>query len=103
MRVAVAAAAPDLLGPMSQHGARAPFFLIFDGGGNLVETLANPHAQKADHVGELTAEWLAGKEITIVVSPHFGPYYRDALTKRGIRFLEHDGIVNDIVKEIGSS
>lgn len=102
MRIAIAAAAPDLFGPLSQHGARAPFFLIFDGRGDLIETLENPHVQSVDHAGELTATWLAEKRINIVVSPHFGEHYRESLTRHGIRYLEHEGIVNDVVKELGT-
>ena len=45
MTIAIAATAPELNGQIAMHGARAPFYLLFDEQGNMLEVLANPVVQ----------------------------------------------------------
>ena len=101
MKIAIAAVEPDLFSSISPQGARAPFYLVFDAEGKLVEALTNPHVQAAG-AGQKVADMLFEKDIHTFVAADLGPVLRDRLLHHNIRYLQKTGLVNDVLKELGS-
>ena len=99
-RIAVAADGQEKTGQISKVAGRAPYFLIFDKGSNLLETVANPHADAAGGAGPDTANFLAGKKINLVLAGRFGHKMAVALTAANIKFIEQQGIIIDGVKGV---
>lgn len=98
--IAVAADGQEKTGQISKVAGRAPYFLIFDEGSNLLETVANPHAEATGGAGPDTAKFLAGKKINLVMAGRFGHKMAVALTAANIKFIEQQGIIVDEVKGV---
>ena len=98
--MAVAATAADTQAPVSQYGGRAPFYMVFDGDGHLVETVANPHAEATDQAGIRVADLLDEKAIAMFVAGDIGPQIRAAFQNRNIRWFEKRGTVSTVLEEV---
>jgi len=98
--IAVAADGQEKSGQISKVAGRAPYFLIFDKGSNLLETVANPHADAVGGAGPDTAKFLAGKKINLVMAGRFGRKMAAALAAANIKFIEQQGIIIDVVKGV---
>ena len=61
-RIAVAANGQEKSGQVSMEAGRAPYYLIFDKTGNLLETATNPHVSAVGGAGGSTAAFLAEKK-----------------------------------------
>ena len=96
--IAVAADGQEKTGRISKVAGRAPYFLIFDKNSNVLETVANPHADAAGGAGPKTAKFLADKKINLVMAGSFGQKMAAALTAANIKFIEQQGIIIDEVK-----
>ena len=102
MRVAIASVAPRELSQISMHAARAPFYLIYDERGSVVEVAPNPFVQVERDAAPQAATWLAQRAVTVLVAGDLGPAFKEELTKHNIRYLERSGKVFDVVKELNS-
>ena len=98
--IAVAADGQEKTGQISKVAGRAPYFLIFDKGSNLLEAVANPHADAAGGAGPRTANFLADKHIKVVIAGHFGSKMSNALEAANIKYVEKQGIIIDGVKGV---
>jgi predicted Fe-Mo cluster-binding NifX family protein len=61
MKIAIAAIEKSENSPVSQRAGRAPYFLLFDGKGSLLEMLSNPFALGGGGAGFAVAKLLADK------------------------------------------
>jgi len=91
MKIAVAALKKSENSPISGQAGRAPFFLIFDDTGALVETVNNPFRVGGGGAGFGVAKMLADKEVTTIVAEKFGGNMIGALQERGIEGFETSG------------
>ena len=98
----IAVAAVDRTGEsqISQKAARAPYFLIYDNNGKLLEAVSNPFGDSARRAGPRVAEFFAEKNVTVVVAGNFGQKMKIALDKYGIRHLTVTGVVNKAIREL---
>lgn len=81
--------------------ARAPYFLIFDDGGRLVETLENRTSGAAHGAGGKAVQILSAKKVTSVVGPMFGPNACVALKAAGIKAFEvRDVTVDEALRKV---
>ena len=80
--IAVASDGKTLKDSVSQVAARCPYFLFIDGTGKLLETVDNPYADTRGSAGVSAANFLAEKNVTIVVAGSFGNKMKDALKTR---------------------
>ncbi len=96
--IGVAAEGKDPSSRVSGVAARAPYFLLFDGKGTLVEAVANPHKDVRGGAGTQVVDLLAGKGVKAVVAGEFGPRMIDAMKGRGMRYLTFQGSATDAVK-----
>ena len=98
--IAVAAVDRTENSEISSRAARAPYYLIFDTHGKLLEVVSNPFHNAARRSGPKVAGLLAGKDVTVVVAGGFGHRMKTALDEEGIRHEETTGVVNKVVQEL---
>ena len=96
-KVAVAANGKEETAKVSKFAGRAPFFLIFDNKGKLLETIANPHMSDAGKAGRNSADLLAKKNIFILIAGQVGDKMGKALDDKGILFIKKEGSAKESV------
>ena len=99
-RIAVAANGQEKSGQVSMEAGRAPYYLIFDKTGNLLETATNPHVSAVGGAGGSTAAFLAEKKVNVVIAGRFGSKMAAALKTANIQYIEKQGIIVDAIKGI---
>lgn len=100
MKIAISSDQKNTQSEISSLGGRAPYYLIFNEKGELLETLPNPFTEDHGGVGVSTAKMLAEKEVNVVISGTFGRKMADALETEGIKYDEKEGSVEDALKDI---
>jgi predicted Fe-Mo cluster-binding NifX family protein len=98
--IAVAAEGETLEAAVSQLAARCPYFLIVDHNGDLREAVENPYKNNKGKAGVSAANFLAEKDVTIVVAGNCGSNMKDALAAQEIEFFEFEGIAAEAIKKI---
>lgn len=103
MKIAIAAEDKNQNAEISNRGGRAPYYLIFDQKGKLVEAVKNPFAVGGGGAGFASAKLLADKEVDTFVAGNIGPNMEGALTERKVKYQLKTGTAKEAVKEILSS
>ncbi|MFC2165888.1 NifB/NifX family molybdenum-iron cluster-binding protein [Acidobacteriota bacterium] len=98
--IAVASDGETLEAAVSHLAARGPYFLIVDGDGNLSEVIKNPYKDNRGGAGVSAANFLAEKNVTIVIAGNIGHKMIAALKAQDIDYFEFEGIVEDAVRKI---
>ena len=98
-KIAVAADGQTSESLVSTQAGRAPFFLVFDENGKLIEAIANP-AREAQNSGIAVADFLAGKGVAIVVAGEYGPQIVGVMKGKGIKAVSFKGSVAEAVKKV---
>jgi predicted Fe-Mo cluster-binding NifX family protein len=102
MRIAIAAQGADTNSLISQHAARAPFYLIFNAAGELQEAIKNPCSGAERGAGPKAAHFLAQQNIQMIVAGDFGGRFVEELDASGIQQLQKSGVASDAINEIVS-
>lgn len=100
IRIAVAVEAAHMEAPVSTAAARAPHILIFEAGGELVESHPNPVAANPGGAGPALARWLVEQRIGTLIAGDFGAKLSRALEESKIRAVTASGPASGAVKEI---
>ncbi len=98
-RIAVAADGADASATVDERTARAPFILIFDGTGELVESHKNP-ITRARGAGPALAQWLVEKNVDTLIGGDIGPNLAQAIGARQINWEVKRGPVSEAVKDV---
>jgi predicted Fe-Mo cluster-binding NifX family protein len=98
-KIAIAAEGKNAAAKVSGVAARSPYFLIFDGAGNLLEAVENPHKTAKGGAGISVVPFLAQKGVTMVVAGEFGKNMIDAMKGKGVKYLEFKGSAEDGLKK----
>jgi predicted Fe-Mo cluster-binding NifX family protein len=98
--IAVASEGETLKANVSQTAARCPYFLIVDSEGKLLEAVENPYKDIRGGAGVSAANFLAGKNATIIVAGNCGDKMKGALGEEKIAYFEFEGIAEDAIKKI---
>ena len=85
---------------IGDKAARAPYYLIFDKGGNLLDAISNPFRDATRGAGPKVADFLASKNVSVVVAGDFGHKMKSALDENGIGYHEASGIVKNVVETL---
>jgi predicted Fe-Mo cluster-binding NifX family protein len=85
---------------ISDKAAHAPYYLIFNSGGNLLEIISNPFRDAVRGAGPKVADLLASKNVSVVVAGDFGHKMKSALDEKGIDHHEASGIVINVVEDL---
>jgi len=100
MLVAIPADGKDAGSSMAGRFARAPFFVVFDDDGNIVESIENSVAGVAHGAGGNAVKLLADHNVDAVIVPQVGPNASMALKMAGISaFLSQHAILSDIIQQ----
>ena len=96
-KIAVASSGKTEKASVSNRAARCPYYLIFDGSGELVEVVDNPY-DTGGGAGPSAASFLAKAGVTMVIAGDFGPKMTNALKNNRITPFRFKGSVGDAVK-----
>ncbi len=100
MKIAVASLGKDENSDVSERAGRAPYYLIFNENGELLESVKNPFAMGGGGAGFGVAKMLADKGVGIVIAGKFGPNMTSAMEARGLKYTEVGGKVRDALNEV---
>ena len=98
--IAVASDGETLEAAVSPLAARGSYFLIVDGEGKLLEAVENPYKDTRGGAGVSAANFLAEKDVTIVIAGNFGNKMKDALKAQEIAYFEFEGIVEEAIRKV---
>jgi len=98
-KIAVAANGETPAASVSTQAGRAPFFLLFDESGKLIETMANP-GKEAGSSGIEVADFLVSKGVTVIVAEGYGGRIVGVMKDKGIRAVAFKGSVEEAVKNV---
>jgi predicted Fe-Mo cluster-binding NifX family protein len=94
---AVASNGPAQESPVSDQAARAPFYLLFDGSGNILETLENPVSPVTGRAAPQAVGFLAGRGIRALLAARFGQKMLRELDSIGVDPVEANGPVKTAI------
>ena len=97
--VAVAADGETMEASVSGMAGRCPYFLIVDSNGKLIKAFENPYKDKGQ-AGISAADFLASKDVTMVIGGHFGDKMRDVLDAHKITYVEFTGTAKEAIDKI---
>ena len=84
MRIAITATAPDLDAKVDPRFGRCPFFLIVETDDLSFEAMENPNVTQGSGAGIQSAQLMAERGVTHVLTGNCGPNAHQALTAAGI-------------------
>jgi len=99
-KFAIAADGQDASSPITHLTGRAPYFIIYDETGKLLEVAVNIYLQQEFGMGPQAAAMLAERKVTVLVGGMAGPKMKKVLDANGIRFVYRKGIVQQVVDEL---
>jgi predicted Fe-Mo cluster-binding NifX family protein len=85
---------------VSERPGLGVFFLIFDDKANLVDVIDNPFQEKEGTAGYLMADFLADKEVTVVVGEDFCDDIVPVIKAKGITPIKFKGSVEGAASQI---
>jgi predicted Fe-Mo cluster-binding NifX family protein len=97
MRIAVAAVRKDETSQIPPQAGRAPYYLIFNENGKLLEAISNPFRIGGGGAGFGVAKMLTDKGINVVIAERFGMNMIGALKDR--KHYEKTGAVKEALRE----
>ncbi len=100
MKIAVAVLSDNENSEISDRAGRAPYYLIFDESGNVIEKISNPFSVGGGGAGFGIAKMLSDKGVDIVISANFGPNMESALNSRGLKSYRMTGKAKEAVLRI---
>lgn len=99
MKIAIASEGKDKTGNVDERAGRAPYYLVFDGEKQLIETINNPFSMGSGGAGFAVAKMLADKEVNIVIAGKFGEKMTAAMEDRGLKAYEFDGSIEEALNK----
>ncbi|MGD8484359.1 MAG: NifB/NifX family molybdenum-iron cluster-binding protein [Thioalkalispiraceae bacterium] len=100
MRIAIAATGNEPASQVSQHGARAPYYLVYDENGTFQEVHKNPYANSERGAGPKVARFLMQLGVQLLVAGDFGGRFVEELETGGIKQLHMTGIISEIITDV---
>ncbi len=98
--IAVASDGKTLKDSVSQLAARCPYFLFIDGTGKLLEAVDNPYEDTIGGAGVSAANFLAERNVTIVIAGMFGNKMKNVLETKEIAYFEFQGTVEEAIRKV---
>ena len=99
MKIAIATVEKNSISTISTRGGRAPYYLIFNENGELLDTISNPFVSGGGGAGVGVAKMLADINVAIVIAGAIGEKMEESLNKRDVKFYEKEGLAEEILKE----
>jgi len=83
-----------------EKAALAPYFLIFDEKGGLIEIIDNPFKTRKFEAGHLMADFLPGKGVTAVIGTDYCGEIVDVLKNKGVTPYNFQGSAKEAVEKL---
>lgn len=99
-KYAVAADGHEVSTSISHEVGRAPYFLILNERGDLIEVIQNPYLELKFGLGPIVADMLAEKEVTMLIGGFAGPNMHHKLKAQGIQFTHGKGGVKRVMSSL---
>ena len=99
-KIAVATHEKNIEAPVSDKAGLAPYFLIFDEKGNLIETIDNPFKTRKFEAGHLIADFLPGKGVTAIIGTDYCGEIVDVLKNKGLTPYNFQGSAKEAVEKL---
>jgi predicted Fe-Mo cluster-binding NifX family protein len=99
MRIAVASDMDGLDAEVSFFGGRAPYYLIVDERGELLDSFRNPYEAADRHAGHELSQLLIDENVDAVIAGLFGPAMIDNLSRAGVKCVVKQGSIRDALRE----
>jgi predicted Fe-Mo cluster-binding NifX family protein len=99
-KIAVASEGQTTASMVSEMAARSPYFLIFDSGGNFLETMDNPYKTAGRKAGPSVVSFLTQKGVNFVVAGEFGDNMIQAMKGKGVKYLEFRGSTETALEKV---
>jgi len=97
MKIAITAGGPDLSSPVDPRFGRCPYFIIVDPQTAAFEAVENPNLMLGGGAGIQSAQLMAEKEVSVVLTGNCGPNAHSALSAAGIDvIIGCSGVVEDV-------
>jgi len=100
MKIAVASSGKTAKASVSNMAAKCPYYLIFNNKGELIEVIDNPYRDASRGAGPSAANFLAQRDIDIIVAGSFGSKMVNTLENKGVTHFEFKGLADDAVKRV---
>lgn len=100
MKIAVASLEKNEGAKIAQQAGRAPYYLIFNEKGELLETWGNVFARGGGGAGFAVVDVMKEKGVEVIIAGKFGPNMTGAMDSAGIKYLEKEGLAKEAVKEV---
>jgi|GEM_PF-54902 len=97
-KIAVASNSKDIAASISNKADKCPYYLIFDGTGELIEVVGNPYKDVQSGAGPQIADFLANKGVTVVIAETFGKKMIEAMRSNSTDYFQLQDAVLDAVK-----
>ena len=98
--IVVASEGKTMEAAVSQRAARCSYFLFFDKEGNLKSAEENPFKDNRGSAGVSAADFLAERNVSVLLAGMFGNKMANALESHGITMVEFSGSVADALKRV---
>ncbi|MGD8927313.1 MAG: NifB/NifX family molybdenum-iron cluster-binding protein [Thioalkalispiraceae bacterium] len=102
MKIAIASESKKPDAQVSQHAARAAYYLLYDDSGTLQQVFANPGAEAERGAGPKAAHALQQLGVQIVVAGDFGDRFVAELEAAGIQHIQKEGVITDVIADLVS-
>jgi predicted Fe-Mo cluster-binding NifX family protein len=100
MKIAIATDTANKDAAVSVHAARAPYYLVFDDDGRLLDTISNQY-HSVEHGAALEAARLMEEhQINMLVAGNFGERFIDLLEENNIVAVTAQGPVSRVIKNV---
>jgi len=99
-KIAVASSGKTSKASVSNKAAKCPYYLIFDNKGKMTEVIDNPYGDASRGAGPSAANFLAQRDVTIVIAGNFGSKMINTLKSNGITHFEFEGRAYDAVEKV---
>jgi len=99
-KIAVATGDKSPEAAVSEKAGLAPYFLIFDEKGNLIEMIDNPFKTRKFEAGHLMADFLPGKGVTAVIGTDYCGEIVDVLKNKGLTPYNFQGSAKEAVEKL---
>ncbi len=100
MKIAVSSTGPGLDFQVDPRFGRCKYFIIIDADTMEFEGLENPNIMSSGGAGISTAQMIAAKGVTVVITGNCGPNAYDVLFQAGIQIITGvTGLVRDAIQD----